>query len=382
MTGANEWRPATVLAQALGWIDEATGGLAPGIQPSSTFLRDADNRYRRGFSYGRDSNPTYRQTEAVLTALEGAAGGLLFASGMAAATAVFQALRPGDHVLAPTVMYWGLRKWLAGEARAWGLLVDFVPNGDLAALAAALRPGQTRIVWLETPANPTWEIADIAASAGLAHRAGALLAVDNTVPTPLITRPIELGADLVMHAATKYLNGHSDLIAGVLLAARADAFWQRVLAIRHDAGAILGSFEAWLLLRGLRTLAVRVERQCRTAERLAEHFCGHPGILQVLYAGLPTHPGHAVARQQMQGGFGGMLSLRIAGGERAAIAAAGRLNLWKRATSLGGVESLVEHRASIEGPGTACPTDLLRLSVGLEAAEDLIADLEQALGCV
>ncbi|MBM3490456.1 MAG: PLP-dependent transferase [Alphaproteobacteria bacterium] len=382
MTAANDRRPATILAQALGWIDEATGGLAPGIQPSSTFLRDADNQYRRGFSYGRDSNPTYLQAEAVLAALEGGAGALLFASGMAAATAVFQSLRPGDHVLAPVTMYWGLRKWLADEARRWGLAVDFVPNGDLAALEGALLPGKTRLVWLETPANPTWDIADIAASARLAHEAGAMLAVDNTVPTPLLTRPLELGADLVMHAATKYLNGHSDLIAGVLVTARHDAAWQRIAATRHDGGAILGSFEAWLLLRGLRTLAVRLDRQCATAQHLAERFSGHPGVVRVLYPGLASHPRHAVARAQMQGGFGGMLSLRVAGGERAAIALAARLAVWKRATSLGGVESLVEHRASIEGPGTPCPTDLLRLSVGLEAPEDLQADLEQALAAL
>jgi cystathionine gamma-synthase len=276
-------------------------------------------------------------------------------------------------------MYWGLRQWLLGFATRWGLVVELVPPGDLALLAAALRPGRTRLVWLETPANPSWEITDIAAAARLAHEAGAVLAVDSTVATPLLTRPLALGADLVMHSATKYLNGHSDIVAGALVTARRDAMWQRIAEYRHDNGAILGSVEAWLLLRGMRTLSLRVERSCRSAQAIAERFAAHPKVAAVLYPGLGTHPGHEVARRQMQGGFGGMLSLRVAGGERAAVATAAAVSLWNRATSLGGVESLIEHRASVEGAGSPVPPDLLRLSVGIEDPDDLIADLDQAL---
>ncbi len=315
----------------------------------------------------------------MLATLEGGAACLAFASGMAAATAVFLALKPGDHVVAPSVMYWGLRKWLQTYATEWGLAVQFVDGADSHAIAAAVEPGRTKLVWIETPANPTWPITDIAAAAAIAHRAGARLAIDSTVATPVLTRPIEFGADIVMHSATKYLNGHSDVIAGALVAARVDDFWERIVAIRASNGAVLGPLEAWLLLRGMRTLYLRVERACRSAEAVAAHFADHPRVSGVLYPGLPRHPGHAIAARQMSGGFGGMLSIRVAGGEGAAIAAAARVKLWKRATSLGGVESLIEHRASIEGPGTPAPPDLLRLSVGIEDPADLIDDLDQAL---
>ena len=372
-------KPRTRAAQALGWVDERTRAVSPALHLSSTFIRDADNRYRAGFSYARDENPAFDQAEALLAELEGGAGAMLFASGMAAATSVFLALKPGDHVVAPAVMYWGLRKWLTGFAAEWGLEASFVAPGDAAALEAAIRPGRTKLVWLETPANPTWEIADIAAAAALAHGAGARLAVDSTVATPVLTRPLALGADLVMHSGTKYLNGHSDIVAGALATAKDDEPWARLRAIRHDCGAILGSFEAWLLLRGMRTLFVRVEAASRGAQAVAEAMQAHPRVAAVLYPGLTTHPGHAVAARQMTGGFGGMLSLRVKGGEAAAIAAAARVEVWKRATSLGGVESLIEHRASVEGPDTPCPADLLRLSVGIEDPADLIADLGQAL---
>jgi len=371
--------PATMAAQALGWIDESTKALIPPVHPATTFIRDPDNQYRTGYSYGRSTNPTFVQPEALLTKLEGGAASLTFASGMAAATAVFLALRPGDHVVAPQVMYWGLRHWLKSWAAERGLVVDFVDAGATDALAAAVQPGRTKLIWIESPANPTWAITDIAAAAEVAHGAGARLAIDGTVATPVLTRPIELGADIVMHSATKYLNGHSDVVAGALVAARHDELWERIAAIRTGNGAILGSFEAWLLLRGMRTLHLRVERCCRTAQAIAEHFVGHRSIVAVLYPGLLNHPGHAVAARQMQGGFGGMLSIRVAGGESAAIAAAARVTVWKRATSLGGVESLIEHRASIEGPGSPAPPDLLRLSVGIEDAADLIGDLEQAV---
>ena len=240
-------------------------------------------------------------------------------------------------------------------------------------------PGKTRLIWLDSPANPTWDVSDIAAVAEIAREARARLAVDSTAATPVLTRPLELGADLVVHSASKYLNGHSDVLAGALVTAQADAFWQRIRAWRRDAGAVLGPFEAWLLLRGMRTLFVRVERSSETALAIAQHFEDHPKILKVLYPGLPSHPSHQVARRQMTGGFGGMLSLRIRGGEATAVATAAEVKVFKRATSLGGVESLIEHRASIEGPSTPVPTDLLRLSIGLEDPKDLIADLEQAI---
>ena len=380
MDGRDGLKPETLLAQAAGADDPTTGGIIPPLQPSTTFLRDPDNAYRRGFDYARDRNPTYAPAEAVLAALEGGAEALLFSSGMAAATAVFQALRPGDHVVAPRVIYWGLRKWLLETATAWGLEVELVDTAEPEAVRAALRPGRTRLLWLETPANPTWAVSDIAALSGFAREAGALVAVDNTVPTPLLTRPLELGADLVMHSATKYLNGHSDVVAGALVTKRADEeLWSRVRTIRHDQGAILGPFEAWLLTRGLRTLHLRVRASCGNAMHLAAHLQHHPRVERVLYPGLPTHKGHTLAARQMRGGFGGMLSILVRGGERAALATAANVRLWKRATSLGGVESLLEHRASIEGPGSPAPPHLLRLSAGAEDAGDLIADLESAL---
>ena len=372
-------KPETIAAQALGWIDATTKAVSPPIHTSTTYVRDADNQYRNGRVYARDHNPSFDQAEAVLCELEQGAQAALFASGMAAATALFQALKPGDHVVAPKVMYWSLRNWLMTFATQWGLDVEFVDVHKNDQLQRAVRPGKTRIVWVETPANPLWTITDIAAAADIAHRAGALLAVDSTTASPVLTRPLTLGADIVMHSATKYLNGHSDVIAGALVTRENSEYWQRVKAVRAQIGGTMGSFEAWLLLRGMRTLFLRVDAACRSAQRIAEHFQGHPQIAEVLYPGLASFEGHAVAAKQMQGGFGGMLSIRIKAGEAAAIATAANVDLWKRATSLGGVESLIEHRASVEGAGTPVPFDLLRLSVGIENTGDLIADLEQAL---
>lgn len=371
--------PATIAAQALGWTDSQTGAVVQPVHVATTFQRDPDNQYRRGRCYGRDDNPTYDQPQALLTALEGGVDTLLFASGMAAAAAVFQSLPRGAHVVAPQIMYWGLRSWLVNFAEAWGLEVDLVDAASLDALKGAVLPGRTRLVWIETPANPLWSVTDIEGTAGIAHDAGAMLAVDSTTATPVLTQPLALGADLVMHSATKYLNGHSDVIAGSLTTARKDSFWERISKVRSGNGAILGSFEAFLLLRGMRTLFPRVERACRSAQQIAEALAAHPRIAQVLYPGLATHAGHDVAARQMTGGFGGMLSIRIKGGAAAAITAAARVQVWQRATSLGGVESLIEHRASIEGDGSPVPPDLLRLSVGIEDPADLIADLQAAL---
>ncbi len=375
---ADSLKPQTLAAQAMGWIDEGTKAIVAPIQPSTTFIRDADNQYRNGRIYARDNDPTFDQAEALLTALEGGHASLLFASGMAAATAVFQALAPGDHVVVPNVMYWSLRNWLTNFARQWGLQVDTVDASDPGAIAAAMRPA-TKLVWLETPANPLWTVTDIAAVCAVAHARGAAVAVDSTVATPVLTQPLALGADLVMHSATKYLNGHSDVIAGALVTREDSPLWQRIRMVRAQIGGILGPFEAWLLARGMRTLYPRVTLACASAQRIAEHFAQHAKVRDVLYPGLPAFPGHDIARRQMRGGFGGMLSIRVRGGEAAAIATAANVQVWKRATSLGGVESLVEHRASVEGPGTPAPTDLLRLSVGIEDTGDLIADLEQAL---
>jgi cystathionine gamma-synthase len=379
MTKPSNLKPETLAAQALGWIEPAMRGVVPPIHLATTFERAPDYTLPAGRSYIRDENPTLDQPEALLATLEGGAAAALFASGNAAAVTAFQALAPGDHVVAPAVMYWGLRHWLVTEGRRWGLRVALVDATDPKAIAAAVEPGRTKLVWIETPANPDWGIADIAAAAEVAHKAGARLAVDNTTATPVLTRPLALGADLVMHSATKYLNGHSDVLGGALVTAAKDDYWSRIGEIRHLAGAMLGSFEAWLILRGMRTLFLRVRAASASAQRIAEHFAGHPKLERVLYPGLPDHPNHAVARRQMQGGFSGMLSIRVKGGAPAALKLASRVGLWVRATSLGGPESLIEHRKSVESADSPVAPDLLRLSVGLEDAGDLIADLEDAL---
>ncbi|MGL4243424.1 MAG: trans-sulfuration enzyme family protein [Beijerinckiaceae bacterium] len=368
----------SLAVQAMGKIDAATMGIVPPIHVTTTFIRDEDNQYRNGNVYGRPDNATIREAESIIAMLEGAPEALVFGSGMAAATACFLALKPGDHVVAPTVMYWALRNWLLTEAKHWGLRVSFADMSDLAAVRAAVTPG-TALVWAETPANPLWSVTDIAAVAEIAHKAGAVLAVDSTCATPILSQPLALGADIVMHAATKYLNGHSDVLAGALAVREAGPLWERIRMVRKNVGAILGPFEAFLLIRGMRTLDLRVREACRNAMALAERLSAHPHVIEVLYPGLSTNAGHNIASRQMNGGFGGMLSIRVKGGEAGAVRVAKEVGLWKRATSLGGVESLIEHRASIEGAGSPCPTDLLRLSAGIEDPEDLFADLEQAL---
>ncbi|MDQ6838344.1 MAG: PLP-dependent aspartate aminotransferase family protein [Actinomycetota bacterium] len=375
--------PETLAAQALGEVDTASGGLAPVIDPSTNYEQAPDGSSRQGRAYTRADNPTYEHAERLLAALEGPGSACaLFASGMAAATSVFQSLLPGDHVLVSRVLYWGVRKWLAEFALTWGLDVEFIDTTDLAVVGSALRPGLTRLLWVETPANPMWEITDLAALCDLAHAAGARVAVDNTVSTPVLTRPLELGADLVVHSATKYLNGHSDVLAGAVVTARLDPFWERIRSWRRNAGAVPGPFEAWLLQRGMRTLFLRVHRASDSALAIATHLSGHPVLTAVLYPGLASHPGHHIAARQMHGGYGGMLSIRLAGGAADARAVLAAVGVFKRATSLGGVESLIEHRAITEGPSSPVPDDLLRLSVGIEAVDDLITDLEAALDSV
>jgi cystathionine gamma-synthase len=291
-------------------------------------------------------------------------------------------LRPGDHVLIPHDAYGGTYRLFDKVLAGWGVTYHPVPVSDAGAVRAAAAAHGARLIWVETPTNPLLSIADIGALAQIAHSAGALLAVDNTFASPYLQQPLALGADAVIHSTTKYLNGHSDVVAGTLTTGEESALWLRIKVIRAQIGGIAGPFEAWLLTRGMRTLFPRVWAACAGAQAIAEHFARHPLIERVLYPGLPDFPGHAVARRQMTGGFGGMMSVRVRGrgdGERAAIATAAGVELWKRATSLGGVESLVEHRASVEGAGTPAPPNLLRLSVGIEDPGDLIADLEQAL---
>jgi cystathionine gamma-synthase len=368
----------TWACQALGAGDPSTNALVPPIHMSATFLRDADNGYSGGCVYGRADNVTVQQAEALLAALEGADEAMMFCSGMAAATTLLLALDRPTHIVASEIMYWGFRSWLR-EIGRYGHSVTFIDTSDLPAVTRAIRPGETGLFFIETPSNPLWTVTDIAALSEIAHSAGALLCVDSTVATPVFTQPIALGADIVVHSATKYLNGHSDIVAGALAAAGPSALWTNIQRLRTQLGNTLGPFEAWLLMRGMRTLDLRVREQAKTAAMLARCIDGHPALSSVLYPGLKSHPGHDVALRQMNGGFGGMLSIRMKSGSAAAVKVAASVKVWKRATSLGGVESLIEHRASIEGPGTPCPGDLLRFSVGLEDPDDLLFDLIGAL---
>jgi cystathionine gamma-synthase len=369
----------TLTVHGLGRVAEPYRDIVPPIHLASTFERAADGSYPGGRLYARDGSPAYIEAEEVLRQLEGGAQALLFASGHAAATAVLQALDAGERVVAPRSMYWGLRKWLLDLAEHGHIQLAFYDNTDIDGLRAQLAAAPTRLLWIETPANPTWEVTDIRAAVALARAQGAMTVVDSTVATPVLCQPLALGADIVMHSATKYLNGHSDVVAGALVTREDSPLWQRIRVMRNLGGGILGPFEVWLLLRGMRTLHLRVRAACANALRLATELEIHPAIAQVLYPGLPSHPDHAVAAAQMRGGFGGMLSIRLKDGEAKARDVAARVQVFKRATSLGSVESLIEHRASVEGEGSRCPPDLLRLSVGIEPADDLLADLVQAL---
>lgn len=377
--GERPLAPETVAAQAAGHVEPAFRGVVPAIYPATTYERDPDLSLPGGALYARDDNPGVRVAEDTLCRLEGGAEAMLFASGMAAAAALVQSLKAGDRIVAPDDMYYALKVWLVDFCGRFGLRLDFVAN-SAPAYGAALQDRPAQLVWVETPSNPLWSVTDIAAVATMAAATGARLAVDNTVPTPVFTRPLDLGADFVMHAATKALNGHSDVMAGALVCARADdPLWQAARMQRRLGGAIIGPFEAWLLSRGMRTLFLRVQRSADSALAIARWLDGRGDVRGVLYPGLQSHPEHEIARRQMRGGFGSMLSVLTGGGTSRALAVTGRLKLFRRATSLGGVESLVEHRRSVEGATSRAPDDLLRLSVGIEALDDLLADLDQAL---
>ncbi len=376
--------PATRAAQALRHVDAFSGGVTPAIDLSSTFARDGDYAPRRAYIYARDGGPTVEAAEAVLADLDGAAASLVFGSGMSALVALMETLRTGDHVAAPAVMYHGAIAWLRRLAERRGIGVTFFDATQDGALEAALRPGETKLLWIETPTNPTWDVIDVAAAAEAGRAAGARVAVDCTVAPPCTMRALELGADFAFHSGTKYMGGHSDLTAGVLSAARTDDLWNEIRLVRTLMGGVIAPFEAWLLIRGVRTLFLRYERASAGALAVARHFDGHPGVARVLYPGLPGHPRHAVAARQMTGGFGGMLSILANGDAAAARDVARFAEVFIPATSLGGVESLIEHRKTVEGPASSVPETLLRLSIGIEDPADLIADLEQALeraGC-
>ncbi len=376
----NSSYPETLAVHAGRAPDPATGAVTPNLVFSSTFARDDQGQLLGGHIYSRTSNPNRTAVETALATLEGGAHGLAFASGQAASAAIFAALAQGDRVILPDDLYHGTRYLATNEFARWGLVAEFVDTSDLAAVEAALKK-PARIVWLETPSNPRLKISDLAAVAKLARAAGALVVADNTWATPVLTQPLALGAHVVLHSTTKYLGGHSDLLGGALVVG-ADApadFVVRLRSWQNLGGAVPAPFDCWLLLRSLSTLPLRVRAQSTTAANLAAWLAGHPKIERVYYPGLASHPHHLVAAQQMSA-FGGMLSFEVRGGHDAAKAVACRVQLITQATSLGGVESLIEHRRPVEGPASVTPPGLLRFSVGLEHLEDLRADLAQALG--
>ncbi|MEX1055914.1 MAG: aminotransferase class I/II-fold pyridoxal phosphate-dependent enzyme [Rhodothermales bacterium] len=344
---------------------------------ATTYERAEDGSYPGGFIYARNANPTRLQFERAMAGIEGGASAAAFSSGMAATTAVFQALRPGDHVLIPDDVYYGVRRILIEAFEPWGLAYSEADFSDPGAVSAAIRPN-TKLIWAETPSNPLSKITDLESVAEIAHRSGAKLAVDGTWTTPLLQRPIELGADLVMHSVTKYLAGHSDVLGGVVTTREEDDLWGRIRTLQTSGGPVMDPFSAWLAMRGMRSLSPRMAVHCRNARAVAESLIGHPHVEAVYYAGLKDHPGHKTAARQMSD-FGGMMSLLIRGGAREALAVAARTRIFTRATSLGGTESLIEHRASVEMQPSPTPANLLRLSIGLEHPDDLITDLEQAL---
>ena len=371
-------RIETIAVHAGHRADPTTGAVTQPIHLSTTFEREADGSYRGGFIYSRDSNPNRLALEESLAALEGGGVAMAFASGSAATMTLLQTLVPGDHVIAAADAYYGTLKLLREVFGPFGIEASFVEMHDATAVARAMTP-RTKLVWMETPSNPHLSIADIEHVSRIAHDGGAICAVDNTWATPMGQRPLALGADVSMHSTTKYLGGNSDVLSGALILKEENARTAKLRAIQRVAGAVPSPFDCWLLMRGIRTLPYRMRAHTTNAQRVAEFLAAHPGVERVHYPGLPSHVNHDVAARQMTL-FGGMLSFEVPGGREAALAMSGRLKLITRATSLGGPETLIEHRASVEGVTTRAPEGLLRLSVGLEHAEDLVEDLGQALG--
>ena len=359
-------------------VDPATRAVIPPIHLTTTFERGEDGEFPGGFIYTRSGNPTRQALESALAALEGGAACAAFASGSAATAAIFQALEPGAHVIAPEDAYYGTPVLLRDHFARWGLQTTFVDMRDPGAVKRALTPA-TRLIWIETPSNPRLHVTDIIAMVALAKPIGARTVVDNTWATPILQRPLDLGVDLVMHSTTKYLSGHSDVLGGAVVARQRDAFFERLVSIQSSGGAVPSPFDCWLVLRGIRSLPYRMRGHVENAQRVAAFLAGHPRVQEVYYPGLANDPGHEVASRQMRAP-GGMLSFGVKGGRAEAFALLSRLTLVTRATSLGGPESLIEHRASVEGEYSRSPENLLRVSVGLEHPDDLIADFEQALG--
>jgi cystathionine gamma-synthase len=372
-------RPETIAAHALRAVDESTGAVVPPIHTSTTYARDENYQPKLKENYVRNGNPTLWQAEEAIAALECGTSALLFASGMAAITTLFETVPQGAHVVAPDVMYYGTRDWLKRLEGLGRIRLTLFNPAEPGALKAALRAGETDLVWIETPLNPTWDVIDIAAAAEAAHSAGALLAVDATATGAVTTQPLKHGADVVFHSATKYLNGHSDVLAGVLVTREDTARWKAIATLRTKIGAPLPPFECFLLMRGMRTLFVRYRQASANALAIARHFEKHPKVERVLYPGLAAHPGHAIALRQMTDGFGGMMSILVRGGFEDAKRLCTRLKVIVPATSLGGVESLAEHRKTVEGPSSPVPDNLVRFSIGIEHVDDLIADITQAL---
>ncbi|HEY5632435.1 MAG TPA: aminotransferase class V-fold PLP-dependent enzyme [Burkholderiaceae bacterium] len=377
MKAGRQYRVETLAVHAGHGVDPSTGAVTEPIHLSTTFERDPDGSYPRGFVYSRNHNPNRNGLEAALAALEAGAAGAAFASGLAAVTAIFQGLQPGDHVIAPRDIYHGTANVLRHLFAKWGVGATFVDMTRIDAVREALTPS-TRIVWIETPSNPLLQCVDIAALAQLAHERGARAIADNTFASPILQRPLALGCDMVMHAATKYLGGRSDVLGGAVIARDDDEHFAAVRTAQLFGGGVASPFDCWLVMRSLPTLPVRMRAHCENARKVAAFLRGHRGVSAVHYPGLEDSPFHAIASRQMTG-FGGMLSFEVAGGRDAAMTLAANVEIFTRATSLGGVESLIEHRASIEGPESRTPQGLLRVSVGLENADDLIDDLSDAL---
>jgi cystathionine gamma-synthase len=360
-------------------IDPSTGAIAAPIHLSTTFERDADGRWRRGYTYSREENPSREMLERCLAALEGGKEALVFASGLAVVNAVLQAMEPGDHLLFGDDVYYALRKVVGEVFGKWPVEAQYVDMTDLDAVRAAVRPA-TRLIWLETPSNPMMKISDLAAIAEIGRKANAITICDATFTTPVLQRPLDHGIDMVMHSTTKFMGGHSDVVGGALVTRYDNYLFERARKTLHFGGAVPSPFDCWLTRRSIDTLPLRVRAQSENALRIAEYLAAHRNVEAVHYPGLPAHPAHPLARKQMPGGFGGMLSFQVRGGKAEATGVAARLKLIARATSLGGTHSLIEHRASVEGPDTKTPTNLLRLSTGIENAADLVGDLDQALG--